>query len=143
MENRHNNSPGQALQKLVHHSGIDKPIPFTKALSCARQGFRYAVSTQRNFKIHAVIGCLAVFLGFSFSVSAVEWCAIVICIALVFAAEFMNTAIECTIDLLSPEWNELAKRAKDCAAAGVYMTALGSLVIALIIFLPKLFAQVM
>lgn len=133
---KQNNSEQQT--HLVHHATTDVPLPFLQALSCARAGFRYAVRTQRNFKIHTTIALIAVVLGFVCAISATQWCVIVLCIAGVFAFELVNTAIESVIDLVSPEWSELAKRAKDCAAGAVYIAALGSVVIACIIFIPKL-----
>lgn len=136
------NSPEKkfSLKKIVHHSEQDKPLPFNQALLYAREGLYYALRTQRNFKIHTCIALCAIALGFIFSISTAQWCAIVLCITIVFSAELINTAIECAIDLLSPGWSELAKRAKDCAASGVYVAALGSVVIACIIFFPKFFA---
>lgn len=66
----------------------------------------------------------------------------VLCIALVMALELVNTAIESVVDLVSPEWNLLAKRAKDCAAGAVYLAAFASIVVAAIVYLPRLAALV-
>ena len=64
----------------------------------------------------------------------------VLCIALVMALEIVNTAIESIVDLASPEWHILAKRAKDCAAGAVYLAAFASVVVAAIVFVPRLIA---
>jgi len=62
---------------------------------------------------------------------------LVFCIALVFSMEAANTAIEYLTDLVSPEFHPLAGKAKDAAAAAVLFAAIGSAIVGLIIFLPK------
>lgn len=111
-----------------------------KAFSCAAAGIAYAFRTQRNLKVQAAFAAAAVALGIAFRISPPEWCAIVLCIMAVFSLEIVNTAVESAVDLASPEWHELAGRAKDCAAGAVYVSALGSLVIAGIIFIPRMLA---
>jgi len=54
--------------------------------------------------------------GFFFSISSLEWVAVVLCIASVFALEAVNTALEYLTDLASPEFHPLAGKAKDVAA---------------------------
>lgn len=83
----------------------------------------------------AVIGA-----GFYFDISSMEWVALVLCIALVFAMEAVNTALEYLTDLVSPGFHPLAGKAKDAAAAAVLLAAAGAVVVGLVIFLPKFFA---
>ena len=110
------------------------------AFSCAWEGVRYAVKTQRNMKIHLAVAAAAVALGAALSIDAASWAAIAVCIALVIAAECVNTAVESAIDLVSPGYAELAKRAKDCAAAAVLVCALGAVAVAVAVFLPRIVA---
>ena len=93
------------------------------AFRCAWDGIVYAVRTQRNMKIHLGIAVLAVALGFALRIDGASWAAVILCIAAVFAAECVNTAIESVVDLVSPEYHELARRAKDCAAGAVLVFA--------------------
>lgn len=109
-----------------------------QAFRCAMGGFVYVVSTQRNIKIYGIFALVALVGGFVLRIEAAAWFAIVLCIAMVFAAECLNTAIESLVDLVSPEYADLAKRAKDCAAAAVLVCAVGSLVVAAIAYLPPL-----
>lgn len=113
-------------------------FPLVRAFSCAWAGISYAFSSQRNLKIHLCFAALAVALGFLLRIETAQWCAVVLCIALVMALEVVNTAIESVVDLVSPEWNLLAKRAKDCAAGAVYLAAFASVAVALIVYLPPL-----
>lgn len=124
-------------EALVHHLD-DKPVHIATAFHCAREGIAYAYLTQRNFKIHTAFAVLAVILGIVLGIDVPSWVAIVLCIALVFGLEMMNTAIEAVVDLVSPEWNLFAKRAKDCAAGAVYVAAAASLVVAAFVFIPPM-----
>ena len=115
-----------------------KRFSFANALSCALQGLGYAFSSQRNMKIHLVFALLALVMSAFLGIAPGEWALIAVCIALVFAFECMNTALESIVDLASPEYSELAKRAKDCAAGAVFICALGSLVVAAFVFIPHI-----
>jgi len=77
--------------------------------------------------------------GAYFAISALEWCAVVLAIALVWVAEALNTALERLTDLASPQYNPLAGKAKDIAAGAVLIAALGAVSIGVIIFGPRLF----
>lgn len=94
--------------------------------------------SERNFKIHLILTVLVVVLGFLFRISFLEWISVCLCIALVLSLELINTSIEKTIDLLHPDFNEKAGDIKDIAAAAVLIAAIISLIVAGIIFIPKL-----
>jgi diacylglycerol kinase len=79
--------------------------------------------------------CIA---GYFFKISTSEWLAVILCFIAVITLEAMNSAIEYVVDLASPEFHPLAKKAKDMAAGAVLLAAIGTVVIAAIIFLPKL-----
>jgi diacylglycerol kinase (ATP) len=105
----------------------------------AFKGIYYATKTQLNFRIHLVATFLAVITGLLLKLSADEWKWISLCIALVLTAELMNTALETLTDMVSPDYHIKAGIVKDMAAAAVLITAIFSVIIALIIFLPKFF----
>lgn len=75
-------------------------------------------------------------MGFYFELSAAEWLWVVLGIFSMYIAEIFNSAIEKVVDKASPEQSELAKRSKDMAAAGVLLTAVLAIIIAVIIFTP-------
>ena len=101
-------------------------------------GIRDLFKTEPNAIIHLIAAILAVALGFFFSISTTEWCFVIVSITSVFSAEAFNTAIEHLTNLVSPNYNELAGKTKDAAAAAVLFTAIGSAIVGLIIFLPKI-----
>ena len=66
----------------------------------------------------------------------IEWTILVLTIALVWVAEFVNTAVEAVVDLLSPDIHPLAKVAKDVAAAAVLIAALAAVAVGLLLLGP-------
>lgn len=109
-----------------------------RSFGFATNGLIQFFKTQHNAWIHAAAAVLVICAGFYFNISAIEWCLIAGCIALVFIAEMFNTAIEWLTNLVSPGYNVQAGLVKDIAAAGVLFSAICSVVIAAIIFIPKI-----
>lgn len=104
----------------------------------AFQGLADLMHTQPNARIHLAVAVVAVGAGFFFRISQAEWLAVIICIALVFALEAVNTALEYLTDLVSPKFHPLAGKAKDAAAAAVLIGAFGALATGIVVFLPKI-----
>lgn len=107
--------------------------------------FKYAISgiitsfrTERNMKIHILVMILVIIAGIVFKLSLLDWIILVIMFGLVISAELFNTAIETTIDMITKEKNEKAKIAKDVAAGAVLVLAIVSVIVGLIIFIPKI-----
>ena len=96
------------------------------------------VFNEPNAKIHVFSASVAIGLGLFFSITRQEWVVIFFAIALVIGSEALNTALEKLVDLVSPEWNETARQAKDAAAASVLIFSLCAATIGIIVFLPKL-----
>lgn len=108
----------------------------------AWSGIAYAYKTQRNFRIHTAIGTLAIGLGLFLHLSSVKLAVIGLTIGAVMAMELLNTAIESVVDLtVGQSYHELAKVAKDCAAGAVLIFAIAALLVASVLLLPPLVAQ--
>lgn len=108
----------------------------------AGQGVSYAFRTQRNFRIHLVIGAIALSLSFYFHLSAVACSIITLTIALVLVLELLNTALEAVVDLtVGREFHQLAKVAKDCAAGAVLIAAMAAVPIAGVLLLPNILTE--
>jgi diacylglycerol kinase len=114
-----------------------------KSFGFAFSGLAYLLRTQRNARIHVILGALACALAAWLRISRAEWAVLVFTIALVIILEGLNTAVEAAIDLASPEIHPLAKTAKDVAAGMVLVAAIASVVVGLLILGPPLWAKVM
>lgn len=104
----------------------------------ALAGWWYVIRTQRNAWIHAIISLAVLGLSAWLHLSLVEWALIVLTIAMVWTAEFLNTALEAVVDLASPQHHQLAKVGKDVGAAAVLIAAGASVVVGLLILGPPL-----
>ncbi len=102
-------------------------------------GIAYAFTTQRNFRIHVIVGAVAIGLGVFLHLPALEIAVIGITIGLVLAFELINTAVESVVDLtVKHTYHDLAKIAKDCAAAAVLVSALAAVLVAGTLLFPPL-----
>jgi diacylglycerol kinase len=108
----------------------------------AFEGWWHVIRTQKNAWIHAVVSLLVIIMGLWLQLIPRDWAVIILAIAMVWAAEFFNTALEAIVDLTSPEKNHLAKVGKDVGAAAVLIAAGASVVIGLLILGPPLWRKI-
>ena len=111
---------------------------FIASFGHAASGIAQAFREGRNFKVQLCFAVLAVVLGIAFRIDFAEWAIVTVCIGVVLGGECVNTAIEAVVDLASPDYHELAKRAKDCAAGGVLVCSIASVAVAAFIFMPRI-----
>lgn len=108
----------------------------------AFSGIASAFKTERNMKIHVLAVVLVTLAGFLFKISKMEWIICIILFGMVISLELANTAIETTVDIAMPERNEKAKLAKDISAGAVLVCAFVSVIVGLMIFVPKIYDMV-
>lgn len=102
-------------------------------------GISYAFQTQRNFRIHVCVGALALGLGVFLHLRSLEMAVIGLTSGLVLVMELLNTAIESVVDLaVKQSYHDLAKIAKDCAAAAVLVSAMVAVLVAGMLLMPPL-----
>ena len=104
----------------------------------AFHGWAYVIRTQKNAWIHATLTTLVVILAFWLQIPARDWATLVLITAVVWSAEFFNTAIEAVVDLASPVHHPLAKVGKDVSAAAVLIAAGAAVLIGLLLLGPPL-----
>jgi diacylglycerol kinase (ATP) len=107
----------------------------------AFSGWWFVIRTQRNAWIHAVISVAVVIVSFWLGLGERDWAIIVVAIAMVWTAEFLNTALEAVVDLASPEQNKLARVGKDVGAAAVLIAAGSAALIGFLILGPPLWQR--
>jgi len=110
---------------------------FLLAFRYAFAGLFYAIKSEQNMRIHLSVTVLVAIAGVYFHLRDYEWIALILAIALVVAAEALNTAIERLADRVTRQEDDLIRYAKDSAAAAVMILAIASALVGLIIFLPR------
>lgn len=118
----------------------------TFSLNARIKSFDYAIEglirffkTEHNAWIHFLATALVVLLITVMKISGTELLALLLCIGLVFVTEIINTAFEKLCDLVSPQYHPQVKAIKDISAAAVLVAAFISVIIASVIFIPKIF----
>lgn len=106
----------------------------------AFEGVRTVFQEERNMRTHVLSSVLIIFVSLFLSLNKYEWLWILLVCFLVLVMEIWNTVIENIIDLVCPDYHPLAKKVKDMAAAAVLFTSVFSVVIGVIILLPKALA---
>jgi len=104
-------------------------------------GWWYVLRTQHNAWIHAVASLAVLGAALWLRVERLDWAILILTVAVVWVAEFVNTSVEAVVDLLSPDIHPLAKIAKDIAAASVLIAALAALVVGLLVLGPPLWLR--
>lgn len=104
----------------------------------AFRGWWHVIRTQKNAWIHAVVSILVIGISIWLQLDPKGWAFIIIAIAMVWTAEFINTALEAIVDLTSTEHNDLAKVGKDVGAAAVLIAAGSAALIGFLILGPLL-----
>lgn len=110
------------------------------SFQAAVAGVVYTLRTQPNAWIELAAAAVVAAAGWWFAISGLEWAILGITVTTILALECVNTAIEAVVDLVSPQVHPLAKIAKDAAAGAMVMAVLGSMIVALAIFGPRLMA---
>lgn len=100
------------------------------------QGLSYCFKNESSFLFVAVMGCLIIILGICFDIAFLEWVISFGSLALIMVIELINTAIEATVDMVTSEYNEYAKIAKDCGSAATGIMSVLAMIVNLIIFIP-------
>ena len=93
----------------------------------AGRGVWFCIRHERNFRVHMAVAAYVLLLAPYFSLSRGEWAALLAVVALVLAAEAVNTAVEQVVNLASPRRRTRARVAKDVAAGAVLLCAAGAL----------------
>lgn len=116
---------------------------FLRSFAAAGSGIWQAIRQERNLRFHLVAVLLVLYGRSFYSFSAAEDAALFLTMGSVIAAELVNTAVECAVDLCCPRPNPLAKLAKDAAAGAVLVLAIAAVLVGLRLFWqPQILLQV-
>lgn len=109
-------------------------MTFFRRFAYAFAGLWHCIKTEQNFRIHITAAMTALIFSAFYRLEAERYPVLILTILFVLGLEMMNTAIERTADLAAAKPHPLAKAAKDCAAGGVLLAAIGSLAVAVYLF---------
>jgi len=112
--------------------------PTTISFKYAFQGLNTAIRQEPNMRIHVLAATLALILGVTLKLSTNEWLLLTFTIFYVITLELLNTVLEAIVNLVSPEIRPAAKVAKDVSAACVLLAAFMSIIVATVLFIPKI-----
>ena len=105
----------------------------------AISGIVQCCRTEKNFQLQACIAITVIFGGWVFNIASIDWVALLLCCAMVLCLEMVNAAIEKLADVVHLSFHPGIKNVKDIAAGAVLIASVISIIIALIIFIPKMF----
>jgi diacylglycerol kinase len=126
---------GEEDDRIKKFKILDRSKSFENAFS----GLAALLKFEHNARIHIFILILVIVAGIILKISVIDWIAIVFASGLVFVSECFNTAVENLSDVVSSDFNEKIKLAKDVAAAGVFISAIVSVIIGIIVFAPEVY----
>ncbi len=113
---------------------------WASAFRRAARGVAWGVRSQRNFKVHLPIAIAVVIAAAVLGATLVEWCLLLLAIAIVLAAELFNTAIEHLARAVTREQHEELRNALDTASGAVLLASAGAAAVGAVIFLRLLAA---
>jgi diacylglycerol kinase len=112
-----------------------------QSLVHAAHGLGFVLRTQRNARIHFAVAVVVIAVAAWLQLDVLRWSILILTIGAVGVGETINTAVEALVDLLSPEYHERAKVAKDVAAGAVLLLAITAVVVGLCVLGPPLWAR--
>ena len=127
----------QVSRNKSKYTGIKRTVYSTKY---SIDGLIYAYRNEKSLWLHAIFSVLGIALGLFLKISPTQWGIILITLAVVLAFELVNTAVEAVVDMVTLEYNELARIAKDCCSAATCVMTFCGLAIFVIICGPKILA---
>ncbi|CAM1339829.1 diacylglycerol kinase family protein [Tenacibaculum aestuarii] len=111
-----------------------------RSIKFALKGMWLLMTTEDSIKAQLTFALIATIFGVYFDISATEWMFQTLVIGIVLVAEALNTAVEKVADFVHPDYHEKIGFIKDIAAGAPAFAAMISLIIAGIIYLPKIIA---
>jgi undecaprenol kinase len=127
---------------IIVHNKLELPMglkhPTTKSFYYAFQGLHTALRQEPNLRVHFIAATLALILGLVLKLSMYEWLLLTFTIFYVITLELLNTVLEAIVDLVSPDIVSYAKVAKDVSAACVLLAAFMSIIVGVVLFVPKI-----
>lgn len=128
MEVKRNKSTDKGIKKVM------------MSIKYSLAGLKYAYGNERSMYLFTGLAIIPIILGLIFGITPYQWIATLLSLGAILVIELVNTAIEAVVDMVTIEYNELAKIAKDCGSAATFVASIIAVIIALVIFVPRFIA---
>ncbi|MEO6064276.1 MAG: diacylglycerol kinase [Lysobacterales bacterium] len=112
------------------------PLGVWNATCWSFKGLRVAFRTESSFRLEVYLFVIAAPLAFWLGENLLERAILFGVLLPVLAMELINSGLECVVDKLIPEFNELAGRAKDMGSAAVFACMMNVLVVWVVLLWP-------
>ena len=109
-----------------------------KSFKFSFDGLKYAYLHEQSLLLHVIVMTFIVVCGFAFKISPIQWVITLVMGALILVTELFNTSIEAVVDMVTEEFNPLAKVAKDTASAACFIADMTAAGMWLVVFIPKI-----
>ena len=123
------------LRNKSKYTGL-KRILFSAKYSI--DGLIYAYKNEKSLWLHAILSTIIIIVGIIINLSLYEWSIVLISLGIILAFELVNTAMEACVDMVTTEFNSLAKIAKDCCSAATFVTTVIGAILIFFIYIPKI-----
>lgn len=114
------------------------PVVIWRAFLWSLKGLVAAFRTESSFRLEVYLLVLMAPLAFWLGTTTVEKLLLFGVLLPVLAAELLNSSLEALVDRVSPEFSELAGRAKDMGSAAVFVLMVNVVVCWAIVLLPRI-----
>lgn len=114
-------------------------MTFNTSLQNAVRGFNRTIKTEPNLRWQLLATFMVVLLGLAVQLTRGEWMLLVIVCGLVLTLELINTAVEKTLDIVKPRFDDHVGLVKDIMAGAVLLVSAVALIVGILIFWPHLF----
>lgn len=111
---------------------------FTNSFKYSFDGLKYAYTNEQSLTIHIICSVVVLTTGIIFEITPMQWALVLFAMALIVVAELLNTAVEAVVDMVTEEFHPLAKVAKDCGSAAVFVASLIATAMWCYVFIPKI-----
>ncbi len=125
----------QVSRNKSKYKGIKR---FVYSAKYALDGLAYAYRHEHSLWIHAGLSAVTIILGLLLNISHMQWAIVLVTLAVILAFELVNTAMEACVDMVTLEYNELARIAKDCCSGATFVMSITGAIAMGIIFVPKI-----
>ncbi len=123
----------QISREKLKEKGIKRIF---RSIKCSLDGLYYAYRYEQSLWLHGLLSIFTIILGLCFKIKLSEWAILFIALGSILSLELLNTAIEANVDLVTLEYNRLAKIAKDCGSAASFVMSIVAFIICLMVFEP-------